>query len=131
MLSTFGPGRGADLSTRRSTGTGDRAATADSAASSPRSVSTAGWMPRARLRSSIERLLRLGVGLVEQLPRLVGVGGEPLAGHAEVHGEGDEPLLRAVVEVPLDAPAFGLGCVDDPRAARLEDRHPLVEGVAP
>ncbi len=35
-----------------STGIGLRAANAETAASSPRSVSTAGWMPRTRLRRS-------------------------------------------------------------------------------
>ena len=39
-------------STSTATGTGQRAASAETAASRPRSVSTAGWMPRARLRSS-------------------------------------------------------------------------------
>src|SRR5699024_6964303 len=41
------------ISTRRSTGTGERAATADSAASRPRSVRTAGWMPRTSCRRSV------------------------------------------------------------------------------
>ncbi len=39
-------------STSTRTGTVQREATEESAASRPRSVSTAGWMPRARSRSS-------------------------------------------------------------------------------
>ena len=44
--------RGAGGRRRPPPGTGQRAARAETAASRPRSVSTAGWMPRARLRSS-------------------------------------------------------------------------------
>ena len=130
MLSTFGPGRAptcdpqVDGHRRSGRDRGQRGV--ESTVGQHGGVDAAGEVAQLG-----QRLLRLGVGLVEQLPRLVGVGGKSLAGHAEVHREGDEPLLRAVVEVALDPPALGLGRVDHPRAARLEDGHAGVEGVAP
>jgi hypothetical protein len=42
----------------------------------------------------------------------------------QVHGQGDETLLGAVVEVALDAAAFGLSRVDGPVAAGLEGLDP-------
>ena len=36
--------------------------------------------------------------------------------HPQRQGERDEPLLRAVVEVPLEAPALGRLGLDDARA---------------
>ena len=47
-------------------GTGARAASSSSAAASPRSVRIAGWMPRARSRSSAEGELGLLVGLADE-----------------------------------------------------------------
>ena len=44
-----------------------------------------------------------------RLRRQVGEGGP---GQAEVHGEGDQPLLGAVVQVALDPPPFGVGGVE-------------------
>ena len=56
-----------------STGTGERPASALSAAASPRSVSTAGWIPRASSRSSAVASLSSSQRGVEQLDRLVRV----------------------------------------------------------
>ena len=42
------------------------------------------------------------------------------ADHAELERDGDEPLLRAVVEVALEPPALGVADLDDPRARRGE-----------
>ena len=60
--------------------------------------------------------------------------GERRAGHAEVEREGGEALLRAVVEVALDAAALGVGGVDDARARLLEVGDPrrqlLAAGLA-
>ena len=52
--------------------------------------------------------LGLVVGVADQLDRLgrVVASLQPLPGQPEVHGEGHEPLLGAVVEVPLDATAL-------------------------
>ena len=44
---------------------------------------------------------------------------EPLLQHAQLHGERDQPLLRAVVEVALQAPALGhAGLAGSGRATR-------------
>ena len=59
-----------------------------------------------------EGRLGLVVGVGHERLGLLGVGVEALAGPAEVHGERDEPLLGAVVQVALDAAALGLGAVD-------------------
>ena len=55
--------------------------------------------------------LGLLVGLGDDLVRLrrVGVFG---AGHAQPHREGDQPLLGAVVQVPLQPAPLGVGGVD-------------------
>ena len=78
----------------------------------------------------LERRLRLLVGLGDQRRAALGVGLEALAGHAEVHGEGDEALLGAVVEVALDAPALGLGAVDGRGPAGLGATDLLAQLVA-
>jgi hypothetical protein len=41
---------------------------------------------------------------------------ELLAGQREVEPQGDEPLLRAVVEVALDPPPLGVAGLEDARA---------------
>ena len=64
--------------------------------------------------------LGLGVRLVDQGGRGVDVVGEPRLRPAELHRQGDEPLLRAVVQVPLDPRALGLGRVHDPLPADLK-----------
>ena len=68
----------------------------------------------------VAQLLERGAGLrlrlVDELQRhAVRVVAQALAGHAELEAEGDEALLRAVVQVALDAPALGVGGGDDPR----------------
>jgi hypothetical protein len=37
-----------------------------------------------------------------------GVAGEPVSGHSEDEGDGDEALLGAVVQVAFEAAAFGV-----------------------
>jgi hypothetical protein len=44
--------------------------------------------------------------------------------HAQVEREGDQPLLGAVVEVPLDAAALGVGGLDDAAAGVAQVGHP-------
>ena len=89
------------------TGTGVRCASESSAASSPSSVSTAGWTPAASSSQLGDGLLQLADGALEHR---LGVGGEPgsephLRG-PELEREGEQALLRTVVEVALDAPAL-------------------------
>ena len=68
----------------------------------------------------VAQLLERGAGLrlrlVDELQgHAVRVVAQALAGHAELEAEGDEALLRAVVQVALDAAALGVGRGDDPR----------------
>ena len=77
-----------------------------------------------------QRLLGLLVRAGDELQRAVGIGGELLLGPAEVHAERDQPLLRAVVQVALDAAALGLGAVERGGAARVELLDPGLERVA-
>ena len=65
------------------------------------------------LQRGARRLARLG----EVLLRLLGILLQLLLGQAEVHAERDEPRLRAVVQVALDAPQLGLGRLDGSGAA--------------
>ena len=61
-----------------------------------------------------QRVLELERGAAQQRQRRVGLA-EALLEHPQLHGERDEPLLRAVVQVALQPPALG--------HARLEDAH--------
>ena len=77
-------------------------------------------------------LAQLGQRVVEVLARrreLVArgrrIGGDPGVDEPQLEGEGDEPLLRAVVEVALEALALGVADLDEPRPRRGE----LVAGV--
>ena len=56
--------------------------------------------------------------------------GEALPGHAEVHGQGDQPLLRAVVQIPLDPAALGVGRGDDVGPAAGQRLDPLRQFLA-
>ena len=56
--------------------------------------------------------LRLLVGLGDEGLAPLGIGLQALPGMAEVHRQGDEALLGAVVEVPLDPAPLGFGRVD-------------------
>ena len=98
------------------TGTGARAASPASAGSSPRSVSTAGWMPRASSRSSGSAVLEL---LDRRATRSRSSGCRP-SGHPQRQRERDEVLLRAVVQVALDPPARVVAGRDQPRARRAQ-----------
>ena len=55
----------------------------------------------------------------------VRVVGEPGLGPAQVHGQRHQPLLRAVVQVPLDPAAFCLGRIHHPGPALLQFGDPL------
>ena len=120
MPSIAGTGR-AGRSTLTCTGTVHRAATADSAASRPRSVRTAGWMPRARSRSSCSAILTSPCASLDHAPRAAcRVLQQLLLGQAQVHGQGDQPGLRPVVQVALDPAQVGGGGVDHDPPVRLQ-----------
>ena len=72
----------------------------------------------------LQREARLLARLAHQLGgRRVALLGA-LLGHAQRQRERHEPLLGAVVEVALDAPALGVGGRDDARAGVLRARSP-------
>ena len=93
-------------------GSGFGAASAESAASRPRSVRIAGWMPAREVAELRERLLRVLVRLLDEGAGALRVGVELGAGAPEVDRERRQPLLRAVVEVALDPPSLGNRSVD-------------------
>ena len=104
-----------------STGSGLRLAAARSASTSPLSTSERRIDPVRQLAQLLDRLLDLAGELVEHLEPGVGVVDDDVPRQAQVHREGDEVLLRSVVQVPLDATTFGVTARDDarPRLAEL------------
>ena len=71
--------------------------------------------PAGELAQLREAGAQLGLGEVEQLGRL-GVVAEPHLDLRQQQVDADEPRLGAVVEVALQAPAFGVARVDEPHA---------------
>ena len=69
-------------------------------------------MPRTRSRSSVSASAEDSPGLREQLLRLRRVLLDERLDGAQVHAHGDQPGLRPVVQIPLDAAQFGGGGVD-------------------
>ena len=74
----------------------------------------------------LHRLLEVGRDLVEHLLGGVGIGVGELACEPGAHRERDEVLLRAVVEVALDAAALEVGGLDDAGAGAAQ-----LVGLAP
>ena len=97
--------------TSSSTRIGARAATMRSAAASPRSLSADGWIPCASSRSSLT-----AAASSVTAPSTAASGCDRAALRAaQPQQQRDQPLLRAVVEIPLDPPARVVGRGDDPR----------------
>ena len=69
------------------------------------------------LEYAVRLLDRLGE---RRLPEGVAVGLRAGAGEPDVIGQGQEPLLGAVVEVPLEPAALGIGGLDDASAGGAE-----------
>ena len=74
----------------------------------------------------LHRVLEVVADLLEHLLRGVGIGVGELARQVHVHGQRDEVLLRAVVEVALDGTALRVARFDDARA-----RGAQLVGLAP
>ena len=110
------------------TGTGARATSDCSAGSSPRSVSTAGWMPRASSRSSARLVRSSSCAWSSRPASLRVVAGAPARGPQQQR-QRDEPRLRAVVEVALEPPPRRVARLHQPRARRAQLLHPLGELV--
>ena len=74
--------------------------------------------------------LGLLVGLRNGLVRFLdGLGLGP--GHAQVHGQGDQPLLGAVVQVPLQSAPLGVGGVDHAGPGLSQALHPVFQLLGP
>ena len=76
-------------------------------------VDAAGQLPQLG-----QRLLRLLAGRLDQRLELGIDPGRAAAGHAERQGQRDQPLLRPVVQVPLESAAFGVSGLHDPGPGR-------------
>ena len=112
-------GRSARPRRSSSTGTGARARAPRAPAPSPRSVSTAGWMPRASSRSSAVACSSSSEASSSS-DAASAVTPELRPREPEVEGERDQTLLGAVVEVALDAPSLGVARLDDAGARRAK-----------
>ena len=77
------------------------------------------------LAQLLHREVELGPGGPEQRAGGVRVGGQVALDHAELDRERDEPLLRAVMEVALQAPALVHPRLEDPPARGAELLAPL------
>ena len=69
-----------------------------------------------QLAQLLERVRELGAGPAEELSRGVGIARQPGLSEPQRKRERDEPLLRAVVQVAFEPPAFGVAGLDDARA---------------
>ena len=73
-----------------------------------------------QLAQLLQRELQLLRRPGEQLLRRVGIGAELGLRQAQRERERDEPLLGAVVQVPLEPAALGVGGLDEARARALQ-----------
>ena len=104
------------------------------ASASARPLSSAGGIKYQGQVAQVDQgLLGSPVGGVNQLADLrAGIVAELLPGHAEVHGEGGQPDLRAVVQVPLEKQAQGGGgAVHRQRPGLLQVGDPLRQPSRP
>ncbi len=81
--------------------------------------------PTSELTELLEPERQLVARLRDQLRRGRRVLGEPRPGDAKPERERDQPLLRTVVEVPLEPPPLGVAGLDDARTRRRQ----LLEGL--
>src|SRR5512134_1155355 len=75
--------------------------------------------PSRDIPKLLERRRDLPPCLIETCPRF-GIAVQALFEQAQLERQGNEPLLCAVVKVPLESPALVLTSIDDPRARALE-----------
>ena len=85
------------------------------------------WVdPVREVPQFLHRVLEIVTDLLEDLLRRVGIGIGELPRKVHVHSQGDQVLLRAVVEVALDGTALRVAGFDDARVRRAA-RRPGVE----
>jgi hypothetical protein len=77
-------------------------------------------MPRGQLAQLLERVLELLARGGQVGAGTVGIGLEAPLDHAQLERERHEPLLGAVVEIALQAPALGVAGLDDAGARARE-----------
>ena len=99
-----------------STGSGARARIASSAGTEAAVGEDRGVDAARQLAQLVERARELGLGLLEQPGNRVGAPLERALGEPQLQGERDEALLRAVVQVALEAAALGVAGAHDARA---------------
>ena len=88
-------------------------------------------MPRASSRSSLTGELGLLARLRDQPARAGGIGLQALLGEPEGERHADQPLLGAVVQVALDAPALLVGGGDDALAGVAQVVDALAQRARP
>ena len=89
-------------------------------------------MPRPELAQLLQRLQQALARLAHQRPGVGAVVAQARLGQAQRHGDRDQALLRAVVQVALDAPALGVGGLDDAGARRRQLVEPRAQlGLQP
>ena len=104
----------------RVTGRGLLRASEETAASSPSSRSSVGWIPRASSRSSA---IACSISSCARESAPAAPASDLEASRPSAIDSGHEPLLRAVVEVALDPTTLGVGGGDDPAARRAHLRQ--------
>ena len=91
-------------------------------------VAEDGGMDAARqLAQLLDGELGLLARLRDELRGRVRIAVDPRLGEPERDGHGDEPLLRAVVQIALDPAPLGVGGGDDPLARGAQIVHPVAQ----
>ena len=96
-----------------------------SAACSPW-LSTAGWIPRASSRSSSSDWESSSPAELTSCSASAGSRADAALDHPQLERDGDEPLLRAVVEVALEPPPLRVAGGDDALARGAQLREPVL-----
>ena len=82
--------------------------------------------PARELAQLLERLRELVGRRRDELLRQRGVGTDAVVDHPELERDGDEPLLRAVVEVALQPPPLRVARGDEALARGAQLREPAL-----
>ena len=110
-----------------STGSGVSRAIARTASARPRSASTGGWMPRTRSRSSVSAVAEVSRAWASSARAAAGSLSMQLLDGGQAHADGDQPGLRAVVQVAFDPAQLGGLGVDGVGPGLGQPAHPVGE----